>query len=102
MALVGGGEKRKEQDKSSFFQGAEGRKAWPDRHSAFITGVYILGPVLSLKAKPRQEPAPPFHVLGAMAQARGHSVETGSLTLTPAQRPRTAESSLLQSQGYPQ
>lgn len=37
--------------------------------------------MLSLKAKPRQEPAPPFHVLGALAQARGHRVETGSLTL---------------------
>lgn len=47
--------------------------------------------MLSLKAKPRHEPAPPFHILGALAQARGHHMETGSLTLTPAQSPRTAE-----------
>lgn len=72
-------------------QGAERRKAWSERQSAFITEIYIQESMLSLKAKPRHEPAPPFHILGALAQARGHRVETGSLTLTPAQSPRTAE-----------
>lgn len=86
---------RKPQDKAFFSQGAEGTE------SLALTSSLCLPrwgphPRISVhpEAKQGQEPAPPLLVLMAPAEARGHGVETGALTLSPAQRPPTASSKL--------
>lgn len=46
--------------------------------------------MFTLEAKRGLEAAPPLLVLLALAEARGHGVETSALTLNPSQRPPTA------------
>lgn len=84
---------RNQQDKTSFSQGAEGIEGLALTTSLCLPlWDHIQVSVFTLEAKWGQEPAPPLLVLLALAETRGHGVETGAFTLSPAQRPPTTSS----------